>query len=66
MANFIGSMIFGFIGIAAITYARKAALTKPAFLGVALIAFPYFIPDVTIMYVVGAALTILLFVWRDA
>ena len=64
-ANFLGSIIFGGIGFVAFVYGKKLATYKPLCLGLALMIYPYFIPDTLWLYIIGAALTAALFVWRD-
>jgi hypothetical protein len=34
-------------------------------LGVAISAYPYFVAETWLLYTIGLALTVLLFVWRD-
>jgi hypothetical protein len=58
-------MLFGVIGMAAVIYGRKSALWKPMLIGVVLMTFPYFVPQLWLLYVIGAALSAALFVFRD-
>jgi len=62
--SLFASLIFGAIGMGALVYARKMAAFKPAVLGVALMAYPYFVPDGLVLWGVGIALTIALFVFN--
>jgi len=39
------SLLFGAIGMGALVYAKKMSAFKPAMLGVALMAYPYFVSD---------------------
>jgi hypothetical protein len=48
----------------ALVYARKISAFKPAILGVALMAYPYFVSDNLLLWGVGIALTIALFVFN--
>jgi hypothetical protein len=58
------SLLFGAIGLGALVYARKMSAFKPAILGVALMAYPYFVSDNFLLWGVGVALTIALFVFN--
>jgi hypothetical protein len=57
------SLLFGAIGLGALVYARKMSALKPAILGVALMAYPYFVSD-NLLWSVGIVLTIALFVFN--
>ena len=52
-ANLIGGLVFGSIGFVAFMYGKRMNLWKPMLLGIALMAFPYFITDDKIMLVIG-------------
>ncbi len=58
------SLLFGAMGMGALVYARKMSVFKPAIIGVALMAFPYFVSDNLLVWVIGIALTISLFVFN--
>jgi hypothetical protein len=58
------SLLFGAIGLGALVYARKMSAFKPAILGVALMAYPYFVSDNLLLWSVGIVLTIALFVFN--
>ena len=63
--NLFGMIVFGAIGMAAFVYGKKNAQAKPMIIGVALMAYPYFIPAGWLLYLIGAALTAALFIFRD-
>lgn len=65
MANIIGSLIFGSIGFVAFIYGKKTGQFKPMILGLALVAFPYMVPDEITLYGVGVVLTAALYFFRD-
>ena len=65
MANLMGGIIFGAIGLAAFVYGKKQANFKPMAIGIALIAFPYFISNTMAIYAIGAALSVALFIFCD-
>jgi hypothetical protein len=58
-------LIFGVVGIAAFTYGRKRYLWRPMGIGVALMAFPYFVSQAWLLYAIGLALCGALYIWRD-
>jgi len=58
------SLVFGAIGMGALVYARKMSVFKPAIIGVALMAYPYFVSDNWLLWGLGVVLTISLFVFN--
>lgn len=58
-------IIFGAIGSGAFVYGKKDGNYRPMVIGVALIAYPYFIPGTFFLYLVGIALTAALYFWRE-
>jgi len=63
-AVLFAGLIFGLIGIAAFNYGRKNALWRPMSIGLVLIAFPYFISQTWLLYMIGLALCGALYIWR--
>ncbi len=64
-SNLFAQILFGAIGLGAFVYGKKQSLFKPLFLGVILMAFPYFIEETWLLYLIGTALSASLFVFRD-
>ena len=64
-ANLIGGLIFGTIGFVAFMYGKKERAAKPLVIGIALMVYPYFVPNTVLAYIVGIALTAALYFWRD-
>ena len=64
-ANLIGSILFGAIGSVAFIYGKRTSGFKPMIIGGLLVGFPYFVTNTAAMYIVGVALTISLFIFRD-
>ena len=60
-AYIFGAVLFGLIGIAAYRRGRKTQRPRTRWLGVALMLYPYAIPQTWLLYVVGAALCATLF-----
>ena len=56
---FVWAMAFGTIGLGFFVYGKKQSAVVPLFSGIALMAFPYFIPNVYVLVIVGAALVAL-------
>lgn len=64
-ANLLGQILFGAIGLGAFVYGKKQAAYKALILGIALMAYPYFVPDTLMLYTIGTVLTACLFLFRD-
>lgn len=64
-AYIIGAIFFGLIGFAAYRYGKQKALNKVKWIGVALMIYPYAISATEMLYLVGAALCLGLYVWRQ-
>ena len=52
-------MAFGAFGLGFLVYARKQRAVVPLIVGIALLVFPYFIPNVYMLVVVGSVLVAL-------
>jgi len=59
------ALLFGTVGMGFIIYAKNAAKLVPAFAGIALAIFPYFVTNLWVMGLVGLALTAVPFIFRD-
>ena len=64
-AALLGSILFGAIGFGAFVYGKKMVLYKPMVIGIALMAFPYFVSETWLMYAIGCALCLGLYFFRD-
>jgi len=64
-AELFASLLFGAIGLGAFVYGKKMVLWKPMVFGIALMAYPYFVPQAWLIYAIGSALCLGLFVFRD-
>jgi hypothetical protein len=60
-----GLLFFGLIGFAAFLYGKKSSRWKTMAIGVVLMVYPYFVPQTWLLYSIGSALCIGLFVFRD-
>jgi hypothetical protein len=64
-AKIFACIIFGAIGFAVFLYGKKNRFFRPMIIGVALMAYPYFISGTLLLYIVGIALTAALYFWRE-
>ena len=64
-ANLFAAILFGSAGFAAFVYGKKSANWKPMTIGALLMVYPYFIQETWLLYAIGVALCVGLFVWRD-
>jgi hypothetical protein len=64
-AALLGSLLFGAIGVGAFMYGRKMLPWKPMVFDVVLMAHPYFVPQTWLIYTIGCARWLGLFVFRD-
>ena len=60
-----GSVLFGAIGLAAFIYGKRMVLWKPMVIGIVLMAYPYFVSQTWLLYAVGCALCLGLYVLRE-
>ena len=64
-ANLIGGVLFGSIGFVAFVYGKRMHVWKSMLLGLALMAYPYFVENNIALFVIGAVGTAALFLFRD-
>jgi hypothetical protein len=55
------AVVFGAVGFIAFRYGRKNQEPRPLFLGIALMAYGYFVTNAWVSLGIGAVLTVLLF-----
>ena len=55
------AVLFGLVGFAAFRYGRKNDEPRPLFIGIALMAYGYFVSNAWVSLVIGSALTLALF-----
>jgi hypothetical protein len=61
----LGSILFGAVGFVAFVYGKKMALWKPMVIGITLMTYPYFVPQTWLIYAIGCALCLGLFVFHE-
>ena len=65
IASLFASLLFGAVGFVAFAYGKRQQRVKILLIGMALMAYPYFVPNVLAMYVIGTLLTAAIFIVRD-
>jgi hypothetical protein len=58
-------ILFGVVGLAAFTFGRKSGRWPQMGIGLALMVYPYFVSQSWLLYSIGLALCVALYVWRD-
>jgi hypothetical protein len=58
-SQLIWGLLFGSIGLGFFVYGRRQRALVPLFTGITLFVFPYFVPNTTVLVLVGAALVAL-------
>ena len=61
LATILLAVLFGLVGFAAFRYGKKNGEPRPLFLGVALMAYGYFVTNAWVSFGIGTVLTVLLF-----
>jgi len=55
-AYIAGALLFGLLGLAAYRYGKRTERPRSKWLGVALMLYPYVVPQTWLMYVIGVVL----------
>jgi hypothetical protein len=63
--NIMAWIIFGMIGMCAFNYGRKEKNYKVLGIGVVLMGYSYFVSSTLWLYVIGIAVSCLLYFWKD-
>jgi hypothetical protein len=63
--NLFAGLLFSSIGFIGLAYGKRMSLWKPMFIGIALMAYPYFIESTVMICVLGLLGTAGLFFLRD-
>lgn len=61
LGTILVAVVFGMVGFAAFRYGRKNGEMRPVILGVALMAYGYFVSNAWVSLAIGSVLTVLLF-----
>ena len=62
VATIVIAIVFSIVGYAAFRYGRKNGESKPLMIGIALMAYGYFVSNPWVSLGIGAALTAFLFI----
>jgi hypothetical protein len=62
--NFLAGLLFSSIGFVGFIYGKRLSRWKPMFIGIALMAYPYFIEDTTSICAIGLVASAALFFTR--
>lgn len=65
VSNLIAGTIFSSIGFIGFIYGKRMNLLKPCLIGIALMAYPYFIESTLVVTALGALGTAALFLFRE-
>jgi hypothetical protein len=60
----VAEFLFGSIGFVAFIYGKRMQVWTPMFIGLALMVYPYFVPNPLVSYAAGTILTAALFLFR--
>ncbi|MBB5193376.1 diacylglycerol kinase [Silvimonas terrae] len=63
-ANLFASVFFSLVGFTALRYGKKHGMRVPIVVGIVLMVYPYFISQTWLLYLIGLALCVSLFVVR--
>ena len=61
----VWGLLFGSIGLGFFIYGRKQAKLIPKYCGIALMVYPYFVPNVYWLVGVGVSLVAVPYFWRE-
>ena len=64
-SNLFAGLLFSSIGFVGFVYGKRMSAWKPMFIGIALMAYPYFISDTMALCAIGLAGSAALFWFRD-
>ena len=64
-ATLIGRLLFSSVGFVAFVYGKTMHVWKPMFIGLALMAYTYFVESTALLFGIGVVLTAALFLFRD-
>lgn len=61
----LAGLLFGGIGFIAFIYGKRNSAFRPMLVGIALMAYPYFLRGTITLYLVGIGLTAVLYFYRE-
>lgn len=63
-ANLLWGLLFGSIGLGLFLYGKKQGRVVPLLSGIALMVYPYFVPNTIALVVIGVALSAVPYFYR--
>lgn len=63
--NILGGIIFSIIGWYAFWHGKKEKSWRPMVIGIVLMVYPYFVPNILLFFTIGFVLTAALYFWRE-
>jgi hypothetical protein len=63
--NLLWGTVFGIIGWFAFLHGRKEKSWRPFVIGIALMAYTFFVSNAWLVFIIGAVLTAALYFWRE-
>ena len=64
-SNLFAGLLFSSIGFVGFVYGKRMSAWKPMFIGIALMAYPFFISETTALCAIGLASSAALFWFHD-
>lgn len=64
-AVIFAAILFSTIGFLAFRHGKREMLWKPMAIGTALMVYPYFVSQTWLLYAIGCALSMGIFIFRD-
>ena len=64
-SNLFAGLLFSSIGFVGFVYGKRLSAWKPMFIGLALMAYPYFVSDTMALCAIGLACSAALFWFHD-
>ena len=64
-AALIANLLFSSVGFVALAYGKRMHAWRPMLIGIALMAYTYFVDSALLLFGIGAALTAALFLFRE-
>ena len=64
-AYIFGAILFGLLGFSVWRYGRKASRMHPQWIGIVLMLYPYVVSETWLLYGIGSALCVALYVLRE-
>ena len=64
-AALVANLLFSSVGFVALVYGKRMHAWRPMLIGLALMAYTYFVDSALLLFAIGAVLTTALFLFRE-